>query len=601
MKLSRKVVTRALTLVATGGVVLGMAATAFAVTPPYEPDTTNQLGQILFYDASGTLVTTGSTTAALPQFAVATTNDPVLANTSATLYGYTPVSGQPAPLWSGEQLSGTTTFPVASPANVAAAGLHRPVVTTTGSLTLADLIADFPNTNAAGSGYEGLYQLRILTAGNTQWWAADLQVTGTTWTLAYVTPAASTTTLTATPPSPQTAPASAITLTATVTNNAAGSVVFTDTTGAPTQVGSTQTLPGTGGGTNQVSVNIPAGLGVGTHTYTAAYTPAVGALFTGSSGPLTYQVNATPADSTSTSLSFTLPVTVGDTFTMSSHVADTTVPATTPVGTVTWKDGATTIAGPTAVDASGNASAGPSAFGLGSGSHSIVAIFTPTNPATFNASQSAPIAFSLSPAAGDPCTNGGAYPSDTRTNVCIDDQTVVTTVPRGNLFISTPYTPANPFDLGTMQLSPNGTTLHTSAPFGSAAAPASGVTIIDTRSAGEGWTAAVKSNDFTSGTNSINACNLGFTGVTPSYISGNAIDGVAKIVTTTNVPNGGAPGMAAGAACSTGLAGSAPGHTFASLATNGTGSVYVYGLMDLYAPTSTPAGLYAATVTFTIF
>jgi len=48
-------------------------------------------------------------------------------------------------------------------------------------------------------------------------------------------------------------------------------------------------------------------------------------------------------------------------------------------------------------------------------------------------------------------------------------------------------------------------------------------------------------------------------------------------------------------------------HNFASIPgapanpTGGTGSVYIGGVFDLYAPTSTPAGLYTATVTFTIF
>jgi hypothetical protein len=172
----------------TSAVLIGGAAPALAVVPPFEPDSTNQQGQMQFYDANGNPVTSGTTTAALPKFAVATTNDPVLSDTSATLYAYTPVQGQLSPLWSGEQLSGTTAFPVASPASIAALGAHRPVVTVqAGSLKLADLIADFPNTNTAGSGWEGLYQFRIKTAGNTKWWAADVAVTGTTWTLAYPT------------------------------------------------------------------------------------------------------------------------------------------------------------------------------------------------------------------------------------------------------------------------------------------------------------------------------------------------------------------------------------------------------------------------------
>ena len=597
MKLTRKAATRALTLVAAGGVVLGMSATALAA-PAYEPDPTNQLGQILFYDASGNLVTSGNVNDSPNfKFAVATTDDPQSANTTATLYGYTPVNGQPPAVWSGEQLSGTTTFPVASPANVAAAGAHRPVVTMqTGALRLADLITDFPNTNGSGSGYENRYQLRILTDNNTKWWAADVLVNPAngTWTLDYPALAATATTLSATPPSPQTAPASAVTLTATVTANAPGTVKFMDTD-ANTQVGTTQTLPASA--SNTASVTIPPGLAVGTHHYSATYSPPVGALFNTSSGTLSYQVNSAPADVTSTTLSVTpLPATVGDSFTLSSHVSDTTVPASTPVGSVTWLDNGNPIAGPTAVDASGNASAGPSAFGLGSGNHSIVAHFAPANPAQFNSSDSAAVPFSLNPAAGDPCLD----PGPPATNTCSDDQDFKVTVPTGTLVISTPWTPANPFDLGTLALSPDGTYMHTKADFGHGSAPASeGVTVTDTRSGDLAWTAAVTTTDFVSGANKINGCNLGFTSVGTTNIPPNALGTAAKPVTTTDVPNQGPVSIYGPAdACSVGLKGGPHGFAHAN---NGIGSIYIGGVMDLYAPTSTPPGEYHATVTFTVF
>lgn len=611
MKLTRKAATRVLTLVAAGGVVLGMSATAFAATPPYEPDPSDQIGQLLFYDASGNVVTSGSTTAApFAKFAVATSDDPVAANTTATLFAYTPQNGVNPGLWSGEQLSGTTTFPVASPANIAAAGTHRPVVTNgAADTTLNNYIQDLPQSASSGA-YQGLYQLRLLTPGNDpKYWAADIQITGTTWTLQYPSLAATTTAVAASPGSPQTAPASAVTLTATVTANAPGSVVFTDTD-SHTQVGTTQTLPG--GSTNTASVTIPAGLAVGTHHYTATYSPSVGALFDTSTGSTTYQVNGAPADTTNTSLSVTpVPGTVGDTTTFSSTVADTAAghTATIPQGTVQYFDNGVAIAGASGhTDASGAVSAGPSAFGLASGPHSITATFTPDDPTKVNGSSSSPVVFSLSPPANDPCTNAGTpqpYPNDPRTDLCHDAQTVQVTVPRGNLFISTPYTPTNPFDLGTMQLAADGTTLHASGHFGTAAAPADGVTIIDTRSSGEGWTAAVTSTDFTksgaagpTGFSSINACNLGFVNVAPAYVSGNAISATNPIAVTQN-PNASAPGLAPGAACTSGLA--AGPHTFASKATNGTGSVNVIGDLDLYAPTSTQAGLYTATVTFSLF
>jgi hypothetical protein len=48
------------------------------------------------------------------------------------------------------------------------------------------------------------------------------------------------------------------------------------------------------------------------------------------------------------------------------------------------------------------------------------------------------------------------------------------------------------------------------------------VTITDTRAGDLGWTAQVSSGDFTGGGKTINACNLGFTGITPVQIGGNA-------------------------------------------------------------------------------
>jgi hypothetical protein len=179
---------------------------------------------------------------------------------------------------------------------------------------------------------------------------------------------------------------------------------------------------------------------------------------------------------------------------------------------------------------------------------------------------------------------------------CTDVQNFKVTVAAGTLVISTPYTATNPFDLGTMKLDPSGTFLHAQADFGNTANLANGVTITDTRAGALPWTAQVSAGDFTFSSNSINSCNLGMTGTTPQYLSGNAL-GPGSVVTIDN-PNGGSGVIAApGATCSTGLKGGP--HTFATAA-HGTGSVYVTGVMDLYAPSSTPAGTYNAVVTFTI-
>jgi 5-hydroxyisourate hydrolase-like protein (transthyretin family) len=182
-----------------GAVLVGIAGSAQATQPPFEPDTTNQIGQIRFYDASGNPVTSGNIhDDPFAAYAVATADDPTASDNAATLYAYTPVQGQPATTWSGEVLSGTTSFPISdasAPAVVKNAGAHRPAVKLDtiahGNTNLNTYLGDFPNHNTAGSGWENLYQLRILTAGDTKWWAADIQVDTNTgaWTLVYPLPA----------------------------------------------------------------------------------------------------------------------------------------------------------------------------------------------------------------------------------------------------------------------------------------------------------------------------------------------------------------------------------------------------------------------------
>ena len=208
-----------------------------------------------------------------------------------------------------------------------------------------------------------------------------------------------------------------------------------------------------------------------------------------------------------------------------------------------------------------------------------------TDNAATIATDSVVVNVSVAPAA---CTDPASQ--------CTDVQNFRVSVPSGTLVISTPYSAANPFNLGTMVLDPSGTYLHAQADFGNAANLANGVTITDARPGALPWTAQMSATDFAFSSNSINSCNLGFTGATPQYISGNAL-GPGSVV-TIDVPNGGSGAVAApGASCSTGVKGGP--HTFATAA-HGTGSVYVTGIFDLYAPSSTPAGTYDATVTFTI-
>ncbi len=194
-----------------------------------------------------------------------------------------------------------------------------------------------------------------------------------------------------------------------------------------------------------------------------------------------------------------------------------------------------------------------------------------------------------------------------------DPQNLEVSIPAGGLYISTPYTATNPFNLGNAVLNPATATFSASAPFGSASDPGAGVSITDTQAAGTGWVAFAQTTDFTSGTNTINGQNLTLTNVTPVSIPGNSLtasDVATQSVTDTGL--GTADSYAAGAGGTDGLqafsdvspSGTADAHQFAATTSNapgfGIGSIYVDGVLNLVAPSSTPAGTYTATLTFTI-
>jgi len=180
---------------------------------------------------------------------------------------------------------------------------------------------------------------------------------------------------------------------------------------------------------------------------------------------------------------------------------------------------------------------------------------------------------------------------------CKDDQTFTVNVPVGSLIISTPYTSAHQFNLGTLALTPDGTQLTTGQVAFGHIGDGMGVTITDQRSGDVGWTASLVSGPFSDTTSDhINPRNLGFTLVMPQYIAGNALNATTKpVVPFDNAAT--SPAVAfSDVTTATGLGTS---KQFAQAA-HGDGTVYVTGNFTLNAPTSTPAGTYTGTVTFTI-
>lgn len=186
-----------------------------------------------------------------------------------------------------------------------------------------------------------------------------------------------TTTLTASPDSPV-AQNAAVTLTATVTPAAAGNVQFKDGT---TNLGDLVPV------TNGIARGSISTLGPGSHSLTAVFTPTNATAFSTSTSPaVTIVVNAPAgATATNTTLATSPAATAAQGYPMA--LTATVTPATA-VGTVQFRDGTTNFGNPVAVS---NGIASGSASTLGPGSHTLTAVFTPTDPAAFNPSMSSEV------------------------------------------------------------------------------------------------------------------------------------------------------------------------------------------------------------------
>jgi hypothetical protein len=585
-KFLRSLTTVALATVATGALALGWAGSAAAAgTPPWEPDP-GSVGALIFYNASGQQITGGNITDS-PLAAYVQGADTIRAGDStATLFGYLPVAGETPAEWSGEAISASTTFPKPS-APSALASSSLPLVTgASGDETVSQLEADFPNTDTSNDGYAGMYQLRVKTSGpdesaTTKYDSADIEITGSTWSVVYPAPtlAATTTSLVTVPASPQQVGTS-VALNATVSPAVAGTVQFED---GSADIGTPVTVAA---GAASISTST---LPVGTETLNAVFTPAAFAAYSGSTGSTSFTVTPAPAANTTTALGVIPTTAAADTaVTISAALTQTSNSSAlaSGAGRVAFYDDGTdatgditsnsVLLGTVTLGSGGLASLSYDSFAVGA--HNLVAAFTPTDTSVYNSSTTAAAVLFTA-------TTPAVLPAS---------QTVDVNIPAGTLTITTPYSSSNPFQLGTAVLNPAETSFSASAPFGSAGNPSNGVSITDTRAGDQSWTASATVTDFDGGSgNVINGQNLTFTGVTPSYIAGNALQ--SGDVVTTDVTNSAIYGPTA--AGSDGLKGGP--HVFAT-AGDGNGSVYVDGVLTLTAPTSTPAGVYTATLTFTI-
>jgi len=576
--------------VTMGSLAVGLSGSAFAAgNPPWEPVANPpQAGSLTFYNAAGQQITGGSTTA--QPFAAYVQGSTVLhaGDTKATVLGYTPVNGEAPGAWTGEAISASTKFPNAyAPGSLGTSSL--PLVTgAAGDESIATYVGDIPNTDTSSDGYAGLYVLRLKTSGtsagvSTSYDSADIQVTGSTWSVVYPTPTltSTSTSLSALPASPQVSGTS-VNLTATVTPSAPGTVQFES---GGTDVGTPVTV--TGGTASLATTALP----VGTDSLSAVFTPAQFSAYSGSTGTASYTINPAPAATTSSALGINPSTAAADTaVALTATVSSGGSTVASGAGTVDFYDNGTSTADTVTggsllqavpVGAGGVATLNYSSFAVGT--HNIVAEFLPTNTTVYQSS--------LSPSVPFVATAPTYLP---------DAQTVEVGIPAGTLTITTPYTPATPFQLGTASLNVGDSEFTASAAFGTPASdgPNGGITITDTRAGDLPWTASVETSNFTDGAPTpdvINGQNLSFTGVTPSYISGNALQ--SPDVTTYQNPTGSSVPYGPSATGTDGIGGEQ--HEFASAAA-GAGQVYINGVLTLIAPTSTPAGTYTATLTFTI-
>jgi hypothetical protein len=574
----RSVVVGAAALAIAGGSLVGLAGTAFAAAPGWEPDATNEAGTLTLYDASGNILTSGSNLAHIADFAAASGAKQDPAVNRGTLFFAAPDHTKPdLSTWTTNGAQATSLFPnAAAPAPLTGPGFTNPLVTIpAASANFTAWVGGVVSDSTVG--FAGIYQIRLVESGPggvapTKFWAADISVNTAagTWSLVYPSIASSTTALVVTPTSPQTVGFGNATLTANITPaSATGTVKFFD---GATQVGTTQNVVA---GSASVVATAPA---LGTHPYTAVFTSGTGTL-AGSTSPVSNFVVQAPAIGTTTALSANpstqtqfAPVVL----TANISAAD----STTPAGSLAFFNGATNLGAGVPDATPGEYKLTTSALPVGT--DTITATFAPTS-AAYNGSTSpgVPVIITASACPGAPDPSGAT---------CSDPQAIRVTAAAGSLTITTPYTAASPYILPDLQLNAAGTLLTSSARFPALADPA--IIVHSSLAGNPNWTVSVLATDLTSGANIINGDNLGLTGGTL------IATGFPGTVAFTDIPAG--SGLAPAAVSALGLKGNGTPHTFAQSGGGGNGSASMFGTLSLNAPTSTQAGTYNGTITFSV-
>jgi hypothetical protein len=565
---------------AAGLVLVGAGAAYAATAPSWEPDPQSD-GSITFYDASGAQITSGDINSTIAAYYVGSTAHGSDFQAQVNAARPDPNKNPPS-LWSVDNLVGASQYPITSgaPANIQTISQSHPVVTgTSGDLTLADFVAEFPNDPAhdSNTSYQNIYQIRMVTGGatgqNSVYETADLLVSGNTWTQVFPTVATATSTALTSSENPTTS-GKTITLTATETPATAGSVQFKD---GSNNIGNPVAVNASGVATTTISWPTPAtGNPPETHNLSAVFSPTDSG-FAQSTGTLTETVNP-PATATTTNLAVTQNGFAGDDVKLVATVSPSTA-----AGTVAFYDNGATTAIPGTVTSSAGTYTLDLPSGLSAGNHSIVAKFTPTSVTQFQASQSAGQAFVLQNHPVGACAQTGSK--------CTDTQNIQVEVPTGTLVISTPYTSDNPLNLHTMALDETGTYFTAKGSFND-------IVVTDTRSGVDGlntYTVSAQSSPLSDGGtkpgSTINAQNVGLTGVTGTGSSG--FTGTASY----NENPAATPALGPLEAGTAGLGGT--DHDVFTV-TNSVGTFTANGVLTINAPTSTEAGIFTGTITFTV-
>jgi hypothetical protein len=594
----RSVVVGASALAIAGASVLASAGAASASVPsPWEPDP-NSLGSIVFYDASGNVITGGNNLSQIASYFAATSGPSAPTANKATLYFAAPNHALATGAWFNGIVSASTTFPnAAAPAPLNT--LTKPLVTAAaGDADLTAFLATATLDPTAN--YANIIQVRLKDSGpggvgsGTKYWETNISYNSANGTWAVNDPVSTPTTasISATPPSPQTLPgATQITLSSTVATNPTGGT-FTGTVqfmNGGSAVGSPQAVSN---GSPTAQTIVPAPTSPVDFTFTAVFTPTPGTLVLGStSSVLNYHVGA-PIPTTQTALSVN-PGSV-PAFSPVTFTANVTTPAggggsPTSAGQVQFFSGASLVATATTDDGTvGEFKSTVSSFAQGS--YSITAKFVPTNPTALQGSTSpvVPLTVTASTCPGTPTTN-----PITGEPGCVDTQNIKVSVSAGTLTITTPYTATNPFVLPDMQLNAAGTLLS-SGPVQFPKAGDNPITVTSSIAGSPNWTVSVTASNLTglnNAANIINGENLGLTG--GALV---AHTNPAQTVNFTAIPAG--LGIAPGTITGAGLLGGP--HTFAQSAGGGNGSTQMTGQLTLNAPTTTVADTYTGTITFSV-